>query len=233
MSGEAKTPAPLAAVKPGPVKLKVVTEAYAFRRHGLPHVRKAVVVFGMVLLVSSVLVAGGRFMVIKTRPGTELAQQKNIEARQRLTQAQTERSDIDAFGRPFEQLRARGFFGAENRLAMIEAIRDIQRAHGLLPITYEFAPQQIVVLDPTLLEPPLELHSTTILLKMGLLHEMDLVNFLRDLRGKGNFTVKDCVLTPLDAAGTDAQTARQSADCTLYWLSVSEALPVAPPAEGG
>jgi hypothetical protein len=233
MSGEAKTPAPLAAVKPAPVKLKVVTEAYSFRRQGLPHVRKAATVFAMVLLVSSALVAAGRFMVIKTRPATELALENNRAAHERLMQAQNERSDIDAFGRPFEQLRARGFVGPENRLAMIEAIRDIQRTHGLLAINYEFAPQQVVVLDPALLEPPLELHSTTIGLKMGLLHEMDLVNFLRDLRAKGNFTVKDCTITPLDAATSDAQTPRQSAECTLYWLSVGEALPVAPAAAGG
>jgi hypothetical protein len=229
MSGDVKPAAPLAAVKAGPVKLKVVTEAYSFRRQGLPHVRKAATVFGAVLLLSSVLVTAGRLMLIKSRPVTALAQQNNSAAHARLQQAETERSDIDAFQQQFGQAQARGFYGPENRLAMIEAIGAIQRVHGLLPISYTFLPQQSVVVDPALLEPPLELHSTAVELHMGLLHEMDLVNFLRDLRRQGMYSVKNCVLTSLDVASTDALTARQSADCTLYWLTVSEAALVTPP----
>ena len=231
MSGEVKTPVPLAAVKPAAVKLKVVTEAYSFRRQGWPQVRKAATVFGVVLLLSVALVGAGRLMLFKARPVAEQARQNNSAAQERLMQAETERSDIEAFGRPFGQLKERGFYGPENRLHMVEAIGAIQRARGLLPITYEFAPQQVVVLDPALLAPPLELHSTTVLLDMALLHEMDLVHFLQDLKGYGAFTVKDCLVTALGEAA-DAQSARLSARCTLYWLTVGDPVPAAPSVEG-
>ncbi len=231
MSVDAKSPAPLVAVKSGPVKLKVVTEAYSFRRQGWPHVRKPAILFGIVLLLSAALVTGGRLMVTKTRPGTERAQQNHAAAQERLTQAETERQEIKDFGRTFEQLRARGFFGPENRLAMVEAISASQRARALLPMTYEFAPQQVVAIDPALLAAPLELHASAVTLDMNLLHEMDLVNFLRDLRGAGLYTVKECVLTSLNATEGDARTPRLAAQCTLFWLTVGEA--AVPPAPAG
>lgn len=232
MSGVAKSPAPLVAVKPAPTTPKVVTEAYSFRRQGLPHVRKAATGFGIILLLSIALVAGGRFMVIKTRPATQLAQQNQSAALERLLQAETERKEINDFQTRFEQLRARGFFGDENRLGMVEAIRDIQRARNLLPISYEVAPQQVVALDPSLLAAPLELHSSTVTVRMGLLHEMDLVNFLHDLRGRGMYTVKDCLMTAANVGPADPTMARLDAECTLFWLTVGEpaAAPVAPEA---
>jgi hypothetical protein len=205
-----------------------VVEAYSFWRQGLPQVRKAATVFGVTLLLSIGLVTAGRVMLSRARPVTAAAQQKQTDAQERLVQAQTERDEIRDFQPKFEQLRARGMFGAENRLVMIEAIRDIQRAHNLLPINYEFAPQQVVALDPVLLGPPLELHSSTVILHMSLLHEMDLINFLNDLKAKGFYTVKDCLVTALDPGELNPRFPRLSADCTLYWLTVGEAAPAEP-----
>jgi hypothetical protein len=224
-------PAPAGAKTGGPTQAapKVVVEAYSFRRQGWPRVRRACITFGIVVLLSGALVTGGRMLLARTVPATAAAQQKQIAARERHGQAETERDEIRQFQPSFGQLRARGFVGPENRLAMLEAIRDIQRAHGLLPITYEFAPQQLVALEPAQLAAPLELHSSTVTLHMGLLHEMDLVNFMRDLKSKGVFTVKECQLAARDVgpvAGPNE--ARITADCSLFWLTVGEAAPAAP-----
>jgi len=224
---EAKNPA--APAKPGPAKPKVIVEAYSFRKTGVPYLRKAMITFGVTLLLSAALVTAGRLVLNRTMPGTAAAQQKQIDASNRLTQAHTERTEIRDFLPKFEQLRARGFFGPESRLAMLEAIQAIQKSRQLLPVTFDFSPQQIVAVDPGLLAPPLELHSTAVHLHMELLHEMDLVNFFADLKTRGFFAVKDCLLNALPDPGAGSMAPRLDADCTLYWLSVSEAVAVPDP----
>ncbi len=218
-----------AAAKPGaPVKPKVITEVYTFKKQGFPRIRKAALTFGITLLVSAALVTATRLMLYKVQPGTVQAEQAQLAAQERYKLAENERIEIRDFYPKFEQLRARGFVGPENRL-VLEAIKSIQEDRRLLPITYEFAPQQTVVLDPSLLAPPLELRSTRISLHMGLLHEMDLVHFMRDLKEKGFFTVKECTLIPLDA-NNEVLAPRLAAECTLYWLTIIDATPPPEPA---
>lgn len=229
----ASPPGAPGAPKAGPAKAKPVVEAYSFRRHGVPHVRRAATIFGMVFLLSAALVTAAHLVLAKTRPNTDAARQNQSAARERLAQAEAERIEIRDFQPKFEQLRARGFFGAENRLVLLEAIGAIQRARKLLPITYEVAPQQVVALDPLLLGAPLELHASTLTVRLGLLHEMDLVHFMQDLKASGFFTVHQCQLNALEVPPGSAIGPRVNADCTLYWLTVGEAAPVAPEAAAG
>jgi hypothetical protein len=219
--GAAAAPAPGTAKPKGPV-----IEAYVFRKHGLPRVRKALTVFAVCAGLSAALVGFGRVVLYKTAPGTQQALQKQTSARDRYNEAQIERAEIRDFLPKFEQLRSRGFVGAEDRLALLEAIKSIQRERKLLSIEYDFSPQQLVAIDVSLLAPPLELHSTTVHLRMEMLHEMDLFNFLTDLKARGFFSVKDCLLISLNANGTDAFTPRMSAECTLHWLTIGEAAAV-------
>jgi hypothetical protein len=231
---EAKNPA--AAVKPGSAKPKVVVEAYTFRKNGLPYIRKAALTFGVSLLLSGALVTAGRLVLFQARPGTAAAQAQQMAARDRLIQAEIERVEIRDFQPKFEQLRTRGFVGPENRLAMVEAIQSIQQSRGLLPVTFSFSAQQIVAIDPALLGPPLELHSSSVHLRMALWHELDLVNFFRDLKGRGFFAVKECLLNALPEMAPGVLAPRLDADCTLYWLTVGEAValdPNAPPVVPG
>jgi hypothetical protein len=122
--------------------------------------------------------------------------------------------------------------GPENRLAMVESIQAIQKTYGILPITFTLLPQQAVAVDPALLEPPLALNASGMQLRMELLHEMDLINFFRDLKARGFFTVRECKIVSLGEVPAESETARLSAECTLYWLSVGDAAVLADPAAG-
>lgn len=224
--------AKLASVPPkaGPGKPKVVIEAYSFRKHGWPSLRKAALTFALAALLGGSLVAATQLLLSKARPDMAAAQARQVAARDRLAAGQMERNDIRDFQSRFEQLRARGFVGPENRLAIVEAIQASQKARRLMPITFSLLPQQSVVLDPLLLEAPLELHASGMQLSMELLHEMDLIHFFDDLKARGFFSVRQCRVASLGDATPDG--ARLAADCTLYWLSVGEAAAPAP-AEGG
>lgn len=220
-------------LKPGPVKPKVVIEAYSFRKHGWPSLRKAAITFGIALLAGGTLVTAGRLVLAKARPDTAAAQARQIAARDRLAQGQMERIDIRDFQPGFEQLKARGFVGPENRLALVEAIQAIQKKYRMLPITFSLLPQQLVVVDPMHLEAPLELHASGMQVKLELLHEMDLVNFFSELKARGFFSVKECRVSSMGEVAPGSTGARLAAECTLYWLSVGEAAPPEPaPVEG-
>ncbi|MES2934254.1 MAG: hypothetical protein V4805_12300 [Pseudomonadota bacterium] len=203
-------------------KPKAVTEAYTFSKDGWPRIRKAAITFTIALLISIALVTACRLVLLRAQPVALEAQGKESAARDKYNQAESERIEIRDFLPKFEQLRARGFFGEEQRLNMLEAIKRIQEARHLLPINYEFAPQQIVTVDPSLLAAPLELRATKVTLHMGLLHELDLFNFLQDLKTMGFYTVKECLLTPIETR-TDAPLAPNlNAECSLYWLTIGQ-----------
>ncbi|HEY0061326.1 MAG TPA: hypothetical protein VGC21_04345 [Telluria sp.] len=233
---EAKNPA--APARPGPAKPKVVIEAYTFRKQGWPYIRQAGITFGVVLLLGAIVVTSVRLILLQVRPDTVAAQGRQIAATDRLAQVEMERDDLRDYQPKFVQLRARGFVGPESRLAVIEAIQAIQKNRRLLPVSFDLSPQKTVALDPALLEQPLELHSTAVRLRMDLLHEMDLVNFFQDLKGKGFFTVSECLINSAQIVVADSLAPRLNADCTLFWLTVDAAAvdpaaapdPAAPPA---
>jgi hypothetical protein len=213
-----------------PVPPKVVAAAYTFRRDGFPRVRKAVLTFSAVFVVAAALVTSTGLYLRNVAPDTSKAQQNQSSARERYNQAEIERTEIRDYQPAFAQLQARGFFGDEQRLAILEAFKAIQTRRKLLPMNYSFAPQQLVALEPAQLAAPLELHATEISLHLDLLHEMDLVNFMQDLKGAGYFAFKDCTILPFERASTLLLAPRLQADCTLYWLSVAPAAPVDPAA---
>ncbi len=219
MSMDQKTPTP---DKQGTVKLKTAVQSYTFAKDGYPLIRKALITFGIVLALSIVVVAACRFVLLRIEPDREQAQAIQNAARAKFNQAESERIEIRDFQPKFTQLRERGFYGEENRLFMLELIKSIQENRRLLPISYEFAPQQLVPLDPTLLATSLELHVTRIGLRQGLLHELDLLHFLRDLRDKGFYTAKECTITPANTTTTEPLAPRLNAECTLYWVTVGE-----------
>lgn len=151
-------------------------------------------------------------------------QQVRDAAFARYADADNEKREIRAFQPTFIAMRDRGLVGEENRLAWLDAIRRIQEERRLLPISYEVTPQQPVTPDPRVATGDYQLHASRMALHMELLHELDLFNFLEDLRTRGYFTVQDCAIKRL-AAGGQANAAALTADCTLNWVTLTPGTP--------
>ena len=73
-----------------------------------------------------------------------------------------------------------------------------------------------------------QLRGSRMQLHLDLLHELDLLNLLDDLRQAGYFAVQECTLKRNGAGGPPAgATSALSADCSLLWLTLgSVAVPV-------
>jgi hypothetical protein len=216
---QSKSPAPQ---KPGMDSVSIPSSIIPMPRNDVDFVRKAFITLGICVLFGAALVGASQFILHKLRATGMQLQVQRDDALARFTQAETEKGEIRDYQPHFMQLRARGFFGEEKRLDLIEHIRRIHDNRKLLPINYEISPQQPFQLEPTILTPDLELRSSKIDLQMNLLHEMDLFNFLDDLKNMAFYTSQTCTIKRLETVSQTALTPHLTAECTLYLISLGE-----------
>jgi hypothetical protein len=208
--------------KPGSENGAIAVSALSVSRNDMDFIRSALITLGVCILLSATLVVASRMILHRLQEtGAQLSAQRD-EARGRFTQAATEKEEIRDYQPKFLQLRARGFFGSEKRLDLIEHIRHIHDSRKLLPLNYEISVQQPFQLDPNVLTPDLELRSSKIVLQMDLLHEMDLFDFLADLKNKTFYTTQACTIKRAETVLQTATTPRLNAECILYLLTVGE-----------
>ena len=155
------------------------------------------------------------------------AQSKRMDHQGKLSLARDEEMEIKKKIARYNELSGRGIFGDENRLDWIEQIRRIREARKLIDVQYEIAPQQ--ALDAAILPGSSGSYvflASPMQLRMKLLHEDDLLNFLSDLRESAHayIRVRRCDVERLPRATGESRgiPPQLSADCTLDWITVRE-----------
>ncbi|MCB1891211.1 MAG: hypothetical protein KIT42_13280 [Rhodocyclaceae bacterium] len=160
------------------------------------------------------------------KKGKAMAQARQKESQDKLARARDEELEIKKKIARFNELSNRGIFGEELRLDWIELIRRIKEARKLIDVRYEIAPQQ--VLDAGILPGSSGSYvylTSTMQLRMKLLHEEDLLNFLSDLRASAHayIRVRRCDVERLPRASDSGGIPPQlGADCTIDWITVRE-----------
>lgn len=191
--------------------------------------RSALLCFALTLLASVVLLSLSAAYRMREAQRLYLAEHTRATAATLFNHAETEKQEIRAYEPQFLALRQRGLIGEENRLAWIDAIRRSQEQRKLLPISYDISPQQGLQVPLPMVMGQYQLRGSRMRLQMDLLHEMDLLNLLDDLRQAGYFAVQDCTLKRHGAAGTGSGNAIATgamapalgAECELLWLTVN------------
>jgi hypothetical protein len=154
------------------------------------------------------------------------AARKDIQSK--LVRAREEQQELrDKIGR-FQQLKAQGYIGPEQRLDWVEAIARIKAARRIFKLEYEFAPQRTV--DASMLPEGasaggFEIMSSQMKLQIQLLHEGELLTFLAELRDAVHVMVKvrSCVVERLASGATErGNNAQLKADCILEWITLRE-----------
>lgn len=162
-----------------------------------------------------------------SRQADALAQAAQVRgaAYGRFQNVESEKQDIAIYQPRFMELQAGGLIGDENRLAWIEAIKSIQGNRKLVSASYEIEAQQPIVFATPMALGDYQLRASRMRVELGLVHELDLFNFLDDLRGAGRFTVQDCNMKRTDAPAESLGVARLTANCTLLFLTLGNAAP--------
>lgn len=153
--------------------------------------------------VAAALLAGGGFFFRKAQAqGLQQAAENRDAAVASLNQAEEEaetiRWNVDAYSRYL----ARGMLAPENRVDLIDSVRQSRERHRLFPVQFEIGEQKIAAINGA---SGYALRFSPISVSLGLLHEGDLVNLLEDLHDTGEFFVlESCIMervgnfSPLD-----------------------------------
>lgn len=121
---------------------------------------------------------------------------------------------------------ARGVIGAEQRLNWIEELQDINKQLKLPSLKYEISPQTAAEIPGVELPKNISVHSSTMHLSAGLLHEGDGLFILETLRREagGFYALQECRMNAnLPAGRLDYRpnTAYVDMDCKLDWYTIT------------
>jgi len=179
----------------------------------------------LLLLATALLSAAGIFWShqqdAEARADLQLQQLALNAAQARQQQDQTEARLIAQHLDAYHALIARGFVGAENRLAWIEAVHLANQEARLYGLTYTLSPRTAA---PATLAGGLPLKQTRMVVKMPLLVETDLPRFLDALRARapGLVRVSSCRLTRItDAPPQPVNRPELNVECELLWFTVA------------
>lgn len=203
----------------------------SFWKNDFPLIRKPSIVLGTCIVIALLMVIGSRFFLGQQQEKSKQALIELAQAQEKYNIANTEQNNIRDFRQRYLDLVETGFVGEEKRLDVIELIRAIQESRKLLPINYDILPQQVVTIDPATFTSELDLNASKLNIRMGLLHELDLIHFIQDLKSKMSVIPQTCFLKNSEVFDASLLSANLEVECTLVLLTMNRRVGVEVPAE--
>jgi hypothetical protein len=157
------------------------------------------------------------------------AQSERDEYDHRLQQVSEEEKEIRAKSALFAELQTRGIIGDEQRLDWVELLKEIRDAQRLIEMHYEIAPQKPLDAGAGAAANTggFSFQSSSMLLRLKLLHEEDLTRLLDELRQRARalVVVRHCNVVRLPRGGGErlASLAQLQAECRIDWITVRSA----------
>jgi len=150
------------------------------------------------------------------------AREQRNQARDRLTRIAEEEKEVSDKLEVYRRLKSLHILGEEQRLEWADAMTRIRNARELLDLRYSVGRQQTIASVPG--KPAnVDFYASTMRVDIALLHEGDLLGFLRDLRESGNafYSVKRCAIrrTGIAATGTSI-VPRLRAECDIDLITI-------------
>lgn len=179
----------------------------------------------LLLLIAVMLLAGAGAwwsseMLIEAEAARLQQTQARTSAQQKLQRSNTEKQLIQQYQGTYQALIARGFVGAENRLAWLEAVQQANRDAALYGLDYSLEPRTTV----SIVGNALPVGQTVMKLRMPILVEDDLTHFLDILhqRTAHLFRVRACQISCASDAPPQALNRPElEVECELLWFTVA------------
>ena len=185
--------------------------------------------FAAPLAMLVVLLAAGAGLVYWTQQEQRAADQQLVatrtertQARERLTRIAEEEKEVNDKLEVYRRLKSLHILGEEQRLEWADAMTRIRTSRELLDLRYSVGRRQLLASVPG--KPVnVDFHSSTMKVDIALLHEGDLLGFLRDLRESSNayYAVKRCAITRTGIAATGSSIVpRLRAECEIDLITI-------------
>jgi hypothetical protein len=175
------------------------------------------------------LLAAGAGLIYWTQNEQRVAEQQlagerseRSQAREKLTRIAEEEKEVNDKLAVYRRLKSLHILGDEQRLEWADAMTRIRTSRELLDMRYIVERQRLLVSMPG--KPAnVDFFASTMKVDIALLHEGDLLAFLRDLRDSGNafYAVKRCLITRTGTAATGASIVpRLRAECDIDLITI-------------
>lgn len=153
----------------------------------------------LLLAAGAALVWGARLDLAGAKNRLAAMRTEHLHAQERLMRIADEEREVKEKMEVYRRLGSLGILGEEKRIDWAEAISRIRKERDLLDLRYRVERQKLLVSLPGKPE-GVDFYASTLKVQIALLHEGDLLRFLRDLRESGNayYAVRRC---RLDRAG--------------------------------
>jgi hypothetical protein len=177
----------------------------------------------LVLVIAGVVGAFAAERYLReTKKLAEAVSAQRAEIQKRLASASEEEREIKASLQQYQALAARGMVGTENRLDWIDTVTAIKNERRLFDINYSIEPQK--ELDYPGFDPGggVKFMVSRVKIRMLLLHEEDLLNFIDELarRGKPYLSVRSCDVRREGRGGGTTLSPRLRADCVFDLITI-------------
>jgi hypothetical protein len=150
------------------------------------------------------------------------ARTERTQARERLARIAEEEKEVNDKLEVYRRLKSLHILGEEQRLEWADAMTRIRTSRELLDMRYTVERQRLLLSAPG--KPAnVDINASTMKVDIALLHEGDLLAFLRDLRESGNafYAVKRCQIQRTGIAATGASIVpRLRADCEIDLITI-------------
>lgn len=159
-----------------------------------------------------------------TRVSQELAvaQRQRSDANQRLARIAEEEREVKEKLAVYQRLKALHIIGPELRLEWADTMTRIRTSRELLDLSYQVQRQQLLASVPG--KPAnVDFYASTMKVDLALLHEGDLLGFLRDLRQSGNayYSIRRCDIARTGQAATGTSIVpRLRASCDIDLITI-------------
>jgi len=183
----------------------------------------------LALLVALLAAGGGlifwaQLQQQKSEQRLAAARAERTQAREKLTRIAEEEKEVNEKIAVYRRLRELRILGEEQRLEWADAMTRIRNARELLDLRYLVEKQRTLVSIPG--KPAnVDFYASTMKVDVALLHEGDLLAFLRDLRESANayYLVKRCQVTRSPSAATGLSIVpRLRADCDIDLITIMD-----------
>jgi len=169
--------------------------------------------------------ADGYLQETKKLAAATSAQRAEVQAR--LASANEEEREIKASLQQYQALAARGIVGEEKRLDWVDTVTAIKNERRLFNVNYSIEAQKD--LDYPGFSPggDVKFMASRVKMKLQLLHEEDLLNFIDDLarRGKSYLSVRSCDVQRESRVGGTTLAPRLQADCVFDLITIRHGKP--------
>lgn len=199
----------------------------AFSKDDFSRIRLSLAAAVLMVAAGAAAVYASKQLIQAEKKNHASAQARRAESQNKLVRARDEEQELKQKIARYNALVSHGIIGEERRLEWVELIRRIRSERKLFDIEYEVIPQSPIgagILPGA--SGSYEFLSSTMLMKMKLLHEEDLLNFIADLRASAGvfLRVRKCDVERLPRSSGEIRGVppQLAADCTIDWITIRE-----------